>query len=272
VIKVFMRGRRSQVVIAAVILHSSFVRAEEPNATPFSDDDTGFALLSNATNVTKWGLGVGAGVEQSPYRGDGAKFSPIPIVYFDDKWVHFAGTTLDLKIGNWSSVLFSLRGTYAIEEGYKGSDATALNGMQNRKGAFWYGPALEWKTGIGTLSGDFLTSGNKGQRASVDFSHAFEYGKFSIEPHVGAEWLSRKYVDYYYGVRPSETRAGRNEYTGKATYDVSVGTRVDYRLTQHQIVSLDVSVSRLGSGIKDSPIVGKSTIPEARLGYLYQFK
>jgi MipA family protein len=129
VIKVFMRGRRSQVVIAAVILHSSFVRAEEPNATPFSDDDTGFALLSNATNVTKWGLGVGAGVEQSPYRGDGAKFSPIPIVYFDDKWVHFAGTTLDLKIGNWSSVLFSLRGTHAIEEGYKGSDVTALNGM-----------------------------------------------------------------------------------------------------------------------------------------------
>jgi outer membrane protein len=64
VIKLFTRGRRSQVVIAAVILHSSFVRAEEPNTMPFSGDDTGFALLSNATNVTKWGLGVGAAVEQ----------------------------------------------------------------------------------------------------------------------------------------------------------------------------------------------------------------
>jgi outer membrane protein len=177
-------------------------------------------VLSNATNVTHWGLGVGAGIEQAPYKGYGTKFTPIPLILFDDKWVHILGTTVDLKIGKWSNVSLALRGKFALGDGYKGSDAPILNGMQNRNGAFWYGPALAWRTGFGTLSGDYLLGGNKGERAKIDFSKSFDYGNFSLEPHAGVEWLSSKYVNYYYGVRSSEVRAGRPEYTGKAAEHV----------------------------------------------------
>lgn len=211
------------------------------------------------------------GIEQAPYKGYGTRFTPIPLIFFENKWVHAFGTTLDLKIGKWNNVSMSLRGKYALGDGYKQSDAPILNGMQNRNGAFWYGPALSWHTAFGTLSGDFLAGGNKGEMASIDLRKSFEYGNFSIEPHVGAEWLGSKYVDYYYGVRPSEVRAGRPAYSGKSTYDMSVGARVDYQFTRHQIVILDVGASHLGSGITDSPLVGKRFIPQARIGYLYQF-
>ena len=143
--------------------------------------------------------------------------------------------------------------------------------MENRKGALWYGPALSWGTGFGTLSGSFLFGGNKGERAKIGFEKAFAFGQFSIAPHVGAEWLSNKYVDYYYGVRPSEARAGRAAYSAGSTVNVSAGTRIDYRPTKQQTIFLDVGVSRLGDAITDSPIVGRRFVPEARVGYMFRF-
>lgn len=270
--KLLCRDHRFLLVIASVLVYSAAARAEGIVTDLSDSDDTGFTVLSNATNVTHWGLGAGVGYQQSPYKSYGPRFSPLPLFYFDDKWVHAAGTTIDFKVGKWSNVLFSLRGRYALGDGYKGSDASALNGMQTRNGAFWYGPALSWHTAYGTLSGEFLTGGNKGQKASVEFGKAFQFKNVSIEPHVGVDWLSHKYVDYYYGVRPNEVRAGRDQYTGRAAYNVSIGTKFDYQVTRHQLATLDLGVSHLGSGITDSPIIGKKFVPEVRLGYLYQFK
>ncbi|MEN2472187.1 MipA/OmpV family protein [Burkholderia sp. GS2Y] len=268
---IIRRGNPLMLAVASACLYSGAAWADGASADPPSVDDSGFTVLSNATNVTRWGLGAGAGIEEAPYKGYGTRFTPIPLIFFENKWVHAFGTSLDLKIGNWNGVSVSLRGKYALGDGYKQSDAPILNGMQDRHGAFWYGPALSWRTAFGTLSGDFLAGGNKGERASIDFGKSFEYGRFSIEPHVGAEWLSSKYVDYYYGVRPSEVRAGRPAYSGKSTFDVSVGARVDYKFTRHQAVIFDVGASRSGSGITDSPLVGKRFTPQARIGYLYQF-
>jgi MipA family protein len=270
--KIFRGIPSGTFAIAAVIAYSSPVWADGINAEAPAPDDSGFTLLSNATDVTHWGLGAGVGIKQSPYQGDGAKVSPYPLFYFDDKWVHVLGTGADLKIGKWHDVSFALRGSYALGDGYDGSDAPILNGMQDRKAAFWYGPAIEWHTNFGTLSGDYLLGGNKGERAKIAFGKSLNYGSFSIEPHVGVEWLSGKYVDYYYGVRLSEARAGRPEYTGTATWNTSVGTRVSYKFTAHQTAIVDIGVSHLGTGISDSPIAGKRFMPEVRLGYLYQFR
>lgn len=241
-------------------------------ADPPQDDDSGFTVLSNSTDVTHWGLGGGVSIGESPYRGYGARVLPFPLAWFDDKWIHVMGTTVDLKIGNWYGVSVTLRGQFDFIDGYKQSDAPILNGMENRNGAFWYGPALAWHSAFGTLSADYLLGENKGERAGLDYEKSFDVGSFSITPHVGVEWLSGKYVSYYYGVRPSEARPGRAAYTGSATWNTSLGTRVDYNLTRHQRLLLDVGVSHLGSDITDSPLVGKRFVPTVRVGYSYQFK
>ncbi len=266
------RERPSLLLVTLLLISSAPAWADGESAGQPDAGDTGLTILSNATNVTHWGLGAGVGIEQSPYKGYGSKVSPIPLAYFDDKWVRVQGAGIDLKIGSWSGVSVALRGQFALFDGYKGSDAPILNGMQNRNGAFWYGPALAWSTAFGTFSGDFLLGGNKGERAKIAYGKSFAFGSFSIEPHVGAEWLGSKYVDYYYGVRPSEARPGRPAYNGTSTWNVSVGSRVDYKFTEHQKIILDVGVSHLGSGITDSPLVGKRFIPEVRIGYMYQFK
>ncbi len=150
-------------------MYSGAAWADGPGANLPYADTTGFTVLSNATNDTHWGLGGGAAFEQSPYKGYGTHITPIPFFFFDDKWIHAIGTTVDLKVGNWGGVAFTLRGNYAIADGYRGSDAPILNGMQNRSAAFWLGPALKWQTQYGDLSGEYLTSGNKGQKADIEF-------------------------------------------------------------------------------------------------------
>ncbi|RDV00939.1 MipA/OmpV family protein [Trinickia dinghuensis] len=266
------RDRPLLLTAALFVLSSAPAWADGDNATTPDTDTSGFTILSNATNVTHWGLGAGVGIEGLPYKGDGSKVSPIPLINFDNKWVHLGGTGIDLKIGNWRGVSVALCGQFALFDGYKGSDAPILNGMQNRNGAFWYGPALAWSSAFGKLSGDYLLGGNKGERAKIDFGKPFAFGSLTVEPHAGVEWLSGKYVDYYYGVRPSEAQAGRAAYDGKAAVNVSVGSRVDYKLTKQQSVILDVGVTHLGSGITDSPLVGRRFVPAARIGYLYQFQ
>lgn len=263
-----------RIFLVAVVfsLSSGVVRAEGEGTDQTDAANSGLTILNNATNVTHWGLGAGVGIGESPYKGYGSKIEPFPLVFFDDKWVHVFGATIDAKIGNWSGVSVALRGKFSLGDGYKQSDAPILNGMENRNGAFWYGPALAWHTAFGTLSGEYLVGGNKGERAGLNFSKSFDVGKWSITPHAGLDWLSGKYIDYYYGVRPSEAQAGRPAYTGTATWTESLGARVDYKLTQHQRILLDAGVSHLGSGITNSPLVGKRFIPEVRIGYTYQFK
>ncbi|WP_213990588.1 MipA/OmpV family protein [Sodalis sp. dw_96] len=256
---------------ASVLLYTGAIWAEGVNE-PDAGEDFGFTLLSDTQDTTQWGLGAGLGYHQSPYSGYGSDFTPLPLVYFEDKWVHVLGTTVDAKIGKWGGLALTLRGRYALGDGYKGSDAPILNDMQKRKGAFWFGPAAAWDTGYGTLSADFLTAGSKGQKADIEFGKSFDFGDFSIKPYVGAQWLSDKNVDYYYGVMPSEARPGRDQYNGKSTYNTSVGTSFGYNLTPNQSISLDVGVTRLGGGITDSPLVGKTYIPEAKFGYLYTFR
>lgn len=274
--RTFYRRYPASLAAACVLLHAGGAWADGApdvqSATQPGADDSGLTVLSNATNVTHWGLGIGAGISSSPYKDGKTKFTPIPLIAFDDKWIHAFGTSVDLKIGKWDGLSFALRGQYAIGDGYRNDDAHILNGMENRDGTFWYGPAVAWKSAFGTLSADYLLGGNRGERARVDYSKLFDFGRFSVEPYAGVEWLSSDYVDYYYGVRASEARAGRPEYTGRAAYDASVGTRLNYNITRSQKVVLDLGVSHFTNGISDSPIVGHSYIPAARLGYVYQFK
>ncbi len=144
--------------------------------------------------------------------------------------------------------------------------------MQRRYGTFWYGPSVEWQSAFGTLSGAFLLGGNKGERAKIGYSKSFEIADFSIEPRVSAEWLSNQFVDYYYGVRPSEALPGRPAYNGSTTVNISLGSTFTYALTKNQTIIMDLSVSHLGKSVVDSPLVGRRYVPQINIGYMYRFK
>jgi outer membrane protein len=226
-----------------------------------------------AEGQSQWGLGLAASFERKPYRGIGTDSSAIPLLTYENRWVSLFGPGIDLKLPNAGPVSFRLRARYS-GEGYEADDSPFLAGMDKRKDGFWLGGAAIWRTGLADVSAELLgdASGNsKGNRFKLAVERRFQSGAFDFTPRVAAVRLDKKYVDYYYGVKAAEVQAGRGFYAGESTVNLEAGIRIGYALAPKQNLFLDVSATRLGSGIKDSPIVEKSSQSAVRIGYLYRF-
>lgn len=66
-------------------------------------------------------------------------------------------------------------------------------------------------------------------------------------------------------------QSARAFYEEKSTTNVQVGLRVDYTPVRHHMPFLDVGATRVGSSIKDSPLVDKSVQTSVAIGYVYSF-
>src|SRR5690606_31940485 len=133
--------------------------------------------------------------------------------------------------------------------------------MAERKGSVWLGGTAAWRTGDTKLSLELLAdvSGNsKGRQLKLGAEHRFRFGQLQLTPYVAAILRDRKYVDYYFGVRPEEAMPGRPAYAGRRTTDAELGLRVDYALTSRQALGLDLSSESFGSSVEASPIVDRS--------------
>lgn len=241
---------------AGSVSHADTILAEEPHAAEGS----------------QWGLGIGLGSESRPYRGVDNHVAVLPLVLYENRWIHFFGNTLDFKLGTFDQFSFTLRAKYALNDGYKSSDSVALHGMDERKGSAWGGVAGTWDNPYAKLSLEWLTAGStKGNTVKLGVERSFPVGAFQLTPHLSTTWMDSKYVNYYYGVKQSEVTADRAAYTGKSTTNIEFGVRADYPLTRNQIITLDIGDLQRGSGIKDSPLVDKLSAASVRLGYLYKF-
>ncbi|RTQ34890.1 MipA/OmpV family protein [Variovorax gossypii] len=228
---------------------------------------------SSSDAAPQWGVGIGVSMERKAYREFNDKTQAMPMLTYENKWVSVAFPGVDVKLPSAGPVSFRLRARYA-GDGYEADDSPYLAGMDKRKGGIWLGGAAIWRNDIANLSAELLADGSgnsKGTRFKVQVDRRFSAGAFGFTPRLAAQWADRKYVDYYYGVTAVEARPDRAEYAGKATTNVEVGLRVDYAVAPRQTVFLDVSATSFGSGIKNSPLVGRSNQTGVRLGYVYRF-
>ena len=253
----FSRSRRSPLLAAclAAALPLSSRGADEPAAG------------------AQWGVGLAVGVSQRPYRDADNQTRALPLLTYENRWVRIGGPGIDLKLPPAGPVSFALRARYAFD-GYDEDNAPILAGMAERKSSFWLGGAAKWRNDIVDLSAEWLrdaSSHSKGQQFKLQLDRSFRTGAFEFTPRLAATWLDRKYVGYYYGVTAPEVTAGRPFYEGKATVNAEVGLRTVYGLAPRHAVSLDVSTTRLGAGITDSPLVERRNVSSVRFGYIYRF-
>lgn len=226
-----------------------------------------------AEGESSWGLGLGVGVERKPYRDFDNKTRLLPLLTYENKWVSVFGPGMDFKLPSAGPVSFRLRARYSME-GYEASDSPFLAGMDERKDGIWLGGAAIWRNDIANLSAELLgdASGNsKGTKFRLTLDRRFQAGSFDITPRLAATRLDDKYVSYYYGVNAAEVRAGRRFYQGGSAVNLEAGLRVGYALAPRQSIFLDLSTTNLGSSIKDSPLVDRSSQSSVRVGYLYRF-
>ena len=240
-----------------------------------AEDHEGADRGADEQEGSKFGLGVGASLKHSPYKGIKNDNSYLPLVTYENKYVRLFGNVFDVKLPSVGLFDFSLRTKVALGEGYKASKSAYLSGMESRNGSIYLGGATTMRVGFADLSLGYLkdVSGNsKGSQLKLDIERSFTFDRqYQVTPHASVTRLDAKYVDYYFGVKASEATAARPEYLGKSTTDTEIGVRFGYLITPHQRLLLDVTDTHWGSGISKSPLVDKTTTPGVLLGYIYSF-
>jgi MipA family protein len=226
-----------------------------------------------------WGLGVAGMAMQKPYIDIDRDYMPIPVIYFENRWVQLVGSTLEFKLPgiSWSEK-YALSFGARVEfdgSGYKQSEAPILNGMARRKSGLLAGAAAKWDSPLLSVSAEAMidaSSNSNGRRVSIGLERSFFVGEHvMITPSVKAMQLDKKYANYYYGVLPAEARAGREAYAPGRTLNTSLGVRTDYMWGDHHALILQAEYTALGNEIRNSPLTGRSGESMMILGYMYRF-
>ena len=229
---------------------------------------------------SSWGLGLAVMSVQNAYKGTDRETRVLPMISYENRYVKLGGPNLELKLpgielSDSQRLNFGVMTQLFDGAGYEAKDSPALAGMSERKSSIWVGAKMEWENDLADVKLEWLgdASGkSKGQRLALGLERKIMLSpRLMLIPQVGVEWVDKKYVDYYYGVRDSEATAGRAAYTGKATLNPEISLSGIYRFDRHHSMMLNVGVRSFGKEIKNSPIVGRSTENRVMLGYKYSF-
>lgn len=241
------------------------------------------AQTGAAAPTSSWALGIGAVAFDKAYAGIDREYLPLPFVQYENRWLSIAGPQVGFKLLSLDPAPAHTLNLDLVVR-YDGSgyddddidDTPILAGMRERKSGVWAGARIEWKSRWADLSAEALgdASGNsKGKRFNLGVERTWHIGeRVTITPRLTASWQDDKYVDYYYGVRADEARAGRAAYRGESGVNAEAGLRAMYMFDRRHSILVDLEVSRLADEIRDSPLVDRSTENRVLVGYLYRFR
>lgn len=257
--------------VALILLVAAGASAAAQALTP--DGDTG------EEDSHSWGLGVAGTAMQKPYADVGRDYMPIPVIYFENRWIQLIGTTLEFKLqsSSWGEehvLSFGARVEYD-GSGYKQSESPHLNGMGERKSGILAGGAVKWDSRLLSVSAEAMfdaTSHSKGRRFSIGLERTFLVGeRVMITPGVTVIQMDRRYANYYFGVLPGEARADREVYLPGSTWSASLGVQTEYLWGDHHALILQAEYTALGNEIKGSPLTDRAGESMLLMGYMYRF-
>ena len=218
----------------------------------------------------RWGLGIAALVNDSPYAGEGSRVVPIPLVNFNGERFFFRGITAGWQIVNNDSFEIAALGKFRFD-GFKVDDLgraeLARNGiddrlLEDRDMAFDVGLGAKWKSWGGELEVELLadaTDTSGGQEVSIQYGYPFRVGKGMLTPQVGATWQSRDMANYYYGTLDAEVARGAVDYKPGAVTIPFVGVHYFRPLGEKWSLMAFGKYSSLPDEIQDSPLVEHDT-------------
>jgi outer membrane protein len=258
-----------------LLLAASLTLAVGP-ACAQASQESGQAVASPADAGpvdTRWGVGLAVGSDNRPYRDLERKADILPAIVYENRWLRVAGPGVEFKLARVEQVALGLTLSYA-RDGYDPDDSPALAGMASRRASAWIGLRASLRGTLGTVTTEWsrdAASHSRGNKLRLSVDRRYTVGDFGLTPRLSATWLDRQFVQYYYGVLASEVQAGRSLYTPGSTVNVDAGLRVDWRLDAQQTLFVDAGLTRFGSGIRNSPLVDRATLPSARLGWITRF-
>ncbi len=212
------------------------------------------------------GLGIATRMEQSPYRGVGARFDFVPLYLYEGERFYLHAYRMGLKFaqnpGSRAEIFLAHR-----FEGFPADRIPAsLAGMASRGPGFDLGLGYEQSFSWGNLYGEALhdiSSVSRGNELRLGYDTRWQIGRLGLRPNVMVSGRDSKLNDYYYGVAPGEATALRPEYRPGAGVNGQIGVYANYDIDARWRLLAGLYFTRWASGVRKSPI---SDVPLVQAG------
>ncbi len=221
------------------------------------------------------GLGIATRMEQSPYRGVGARFDFVPLYLYEGENFYLHGYRMGAKFAPAPGARAELFLAHRFEGFPANRIPGSLAGMASRGPGFDIGAGYEQSLSWGNLYGEALhdISGvSRGTELRLGYDTRWQLGRLALRPNAMISWRDAKLNNYYYGVSSGETTATRPEYEPGAGLNGQLGLYARYDLDARWRLLAGLYITRWASSVRKSPI---SDVPLAQgggfLGVAYDF-
>lgn len=218
-------------------------------------------------------IGLGAYYTRSIIRGKTEPVNILPYGYFDYGRMFARIDTFGVKTVRMGYGYLELAGRVSLN-GFK-TDTASLQGLTERKNPVPLGIGTFQTTPVGAFYVNAFHDVNKSQGNLFEVIYLGKWATSGVTfyPQIGAEYLSNKYVSYYYGVSAQEaTTSQYAAYQPGGAFNPFLVLQIDARITEEWHLNFYLRHRWLASSIQDSPIVGSKGMDTAFVALSYRFK
>lgn len=217
-------------------------------------------------------IGLGAFYTRGIVRSKADQISALPYAYFSYDRAFIRLDTLGVKTWKVGYGYLELVGRYS-QDGFD-ADTASLAGIRNRQTSIPLGIGTLQVTPLGAIFIDAFHDMNK---SGGNLLEAIYVGKLdalwlTFYPLFGAEYLSKEYVRYYYGISPYE--AANSQYPGyqpAGAFNPLMGLMIDAALAERYHINFYLRRRWLSSSIHGSPIVDQKFLDTGYVALSYRF-
>lgn len=218
-------------------------------------------------------LGIGAYYTHSIVRGKSEPASILPYADFDYGRMFARIDTFGIKTAKMGYGYLEIAGQVELD-GFK-ANTSSLRGLTDRKDSLPLGIGTLQETPVGAFYVNVFHDFGKSKGALVDITYvvSLTHEKVTIYPQIGAEYLSRQYVRYYYGISTQEAVASHyGYYQPGGAFNPYVAALIEARISDDWNLNFLLRHRWLGNSISDSPIVGRKGEDNVFASVSYSFK
>jgi MipA family protein len=237
-------------------------------------------LASQSAHAQFVGVGVAGG--PTVYKNQKNEITPFPLIVYRDETFFIEGKTAGVNVWKQGEFMVSAIAEADLNKfDPKDAKTESFRQLNERKLGLLVGAQLAYRpTDNDVINfkviGD-ATNTHKTVVPAVEWNHIFEISDYTMQYVVTAEArvTTSNYINYYYGVNEAESqRTGIARYRARNTpeSELTLNFGVGYQATKTVKLYGSVGVRSIGTSLNTSPIVDRSTVPNAFVGVAYKFQ
>ncbi len=218
-------------------------------------------------------VGAGAYYTRSIVRGKTERASVLPYGYFDYGRMFARIDTMGVKTIKLGYGYLEVAGRVSLD-GFK-ADAANLRGLTDRSNSIPLGIGTFQVTPVGAFFVNAFHDVNKSQGSLFEAIYAAEVAtpRATLYPQIGAEYLSKKYTGYYYGISAHEATASQYSlYQPSGAFNPFLAALIDTTITEEVHLNFYWRHKWMASSIQGSPIVGRKGMDTTVVALTYRYK